>query len=170
MKLLNFSIDQGIYLHIAGQIFDLHNAFTLENYSYDVRKRAFTLDLKGKVYWNEAAFTNEITIDLNLIFDQVNFVRLQETPAATDERLRAIDPTSSFKYLEARLASIQTIDEIVGQAQWPIVEVEGLFRTDEIAEEDWHNYLVIDFHFGASILISAETVKTFFYQRNTEDA
>jgi hypothetical protein len=47
-------------------------------------------------------------------------------------------------------------------------QVEDLFRTDEIEERDWHNYMIIEFHFGASMLVSAETVSAFFTQRNTE--
>ena len=154
MKLLNFSIDQQVYLQSAGQTFDLHNAFTLRGYSYDTGKRAFTLNLQGKIYWSGTP----LTTDLNIVFEQVCFLRIQEPGKGAEGSM---------------LAAIRMVDEMVDESR-PYnpsnlaIQIEELFRTDEIEERDWHNHMIIEFHFGASMLVSAETVSAFFTQRNTE--
>jgi hypothetical protein len=95
---------------------------------------------------------------LNIVFEQVRLLRIQEPGKGAEG---------------AMLAAIRLVSEMVDKfADYNpsnlAIQVEDLFSTDEIAERDWHNHMIIEFHFGTSILVSAETVSAFFTQRNTE--
>ncbi len=152
MKFLNFSIEEEINIKVANQSFDLHNEFKLMGYNYHTQNKVFELIFQGFVSWEMAEATNLLMTDLKIIFRQVEFLRIQDSPVHEDN---------------VCFNKMQFVNEIVGQLPETIIQLENLFSTDEIEECDWEKYLYIDFIWGVSILISSETVEAKFNQFNS---
>lgn len=98
-----------------------------------------------------AEVTNLLMTDFKIIFRQVEFLRIQDSPSHEDH---------------VCFNKMQFVNEIVGELPETIIQLENLFSTDEIAQLDWEKYLYIDFIWGVSILISSETVEVKFNQFN----
>ncbi|WP_017653045.1 hypothetical protein [Fortiea contorta] len=152
MKLLNFSIDKVINIKTANQTFDLHNQFKLQGYNSNTLERVFELIFKGFVCWGMEEVNNLVTTDFKIIFRNVNFLRIQDTP---------------FHEENVCFNQMQFVDEMIGEFPEPVIQVENLFSTDELESFDWKKYMYISFTWGVAILISSETVEVQFKQSNS---
>ncbi len=154
MRLVNFTIEApSSHVRAGGQVFDLHNAL-LQGYHYATKQQRLTLDFQSRRYQPD---TNIVTTDLHLVFDQVFFLRLQQTPSAE------YDPALvSMEFLNAMASA--------WQGSTMEVQVANLFSTVEIDELGVQEALFISFWGGPDLLIGAATATLFFAQANTIEA
>lgn len=152
MKILNFSIDKVIKFKVAEQTFDLHNHFKLEGYNHNTKNRVFELSLKGWISHFSTEVANQVTTDLKIIFRQVKFLNIQDSPFHEDN---------------VCFNRMQFVDEVKDLIPELIEQVENLFTTDEVEPFDWKDCMYIDFTWGVAILISSETVEVKYSQTNS---
>jgi hypothetical protein len=149
MNFLNFSI-KDIYLETAGQVFDLHNHFTLQKYTQNTRDRVFEIFLSGQVrHCSDNHADTQITTDLKITFRNVSSIMIQDTP---------IDTTNVC------FEGMQFVNAMIHQ---PTIVYQLAEKADEKSpsvEIDWGEYLYIDFIWGVEMVISSETVEVSFHQ------
>lgn len=149
MKFLNFRID-GTRLESAYHRFELHDQFTLHGYHYDTQQRRLEIVLNGLVGWPQAAVAHWLSTELTLIFRQVTFLRIQDTP---------------FDETNVCLLQMQFIHALVQQPEL-VTQIERLCVPHEIEPIHWREHLYIAFHWGVEMVIAAETVEAQFHQWN----
>ena len=152
MKLLNFRID-GTRLESGYHSFALHDQFTLLNYHYYTQQRRFEIVMQGLVGWPTTEVNHWLNTELTLIFRNVTFLRIQETP---------------FDEQHTCLLKMQFVHELLDQPAL-VIQIDQLFRSDEIDPGQWPNYLYVCFHSSPEMLIAAETVEVRFHQWNHFD-
>ncbi|HEY9738439.1 MAG TPA: hypothetical protein V6D06_19230 [Trichocoleus sp.] len=159
MKLLNFRINS-ILLEVEGCTFDLHNCFRLAGYSYDSRNRIFELTFEGD--FCPFGTDNPIQEPLKMIFRQVSFLHIKDT---------SIDETNiCFGRMDVgrdREDIIYSIPEEFAEARPHHIVSSGgdnTFSEEPVAGFDWRNSAYIDFTWGVTILITAETAEVSFEQ------
>jgi hypothetical protein len=147
MKLLNFHI-KATAVELAEQIFELHN-FDLQSYTYDTKKRIFKLQLRGNMSEASPAGFHEVITDLQIIFRDVTFLRIQDSP---------------YEDQYFCLVGMEFVNEILARTSKPnlLVQVDNLFDSDEFPVAEWPNYLLINFIGGVDILIAAATAEVSF--------
>jgi len=149
MQFLNFHMD-GTHLVTAYHNFALHDQFTLQGYQYDTPQRRLEIVLKGLVGWPQATVTQWLSTELTLIFRQVTFLRLQETP---------------FDEANVCLLQMQFIHQLVQQPEL-VSQIERLCVPHEIEPIQWRDHLYLAFHWGVELVLAAATAEVQFHQRN----
>jgi hypothetical protein len=159
MNFLNFSI-KDIYLETAGQVFDLHNHFTLQKYTQNSRNRVFEIFLSSQISHCSDNADTQVATDLKITFRNTSSIMIQDKPIAgpinsTDD---ATDETNicfqGMKFVNAMTYQPTIVCQLAEKADEKIPSVEI----------DWGEYLYIDFIWGVEMVISSETVEVSFHQ------
>ena len=148
MKLLNFRIDHN-NLEAGGQVFDLHNHFTLQGYAYDTGNRVFELKFRGQTYHGSTPVGTQVTTDLRFTFRNVSRLHVQDLP---------FDQTNVCFLTMEHVSEMAVPPRLVEWLEEESVGSEGEAPLDRSA------CMYIDFIWGVEILIAAETVEATFQQ------
>ncbi len=158
-EFLNFYIES-IYLHFGGQIFDLHNHFKLQGYTYKTQKRIFELAFYGDIRYCSQNADNKVKADLKFIFRNVSFLRIQD---------ESLDETNVCFEKIRRVGSMNPKPEIALQVEQEMIErnavsPDGKYNEESTSGIDWNKYFYLNFVWGVDILIAAETVEASLHQ------
>ena len=189
MRLLNFRVLDSITIKAENQEINLHNCVLIK-YAFNVPDNIFSIFLDGCYYYELSeevdgkelpVTTSSARTEINLIFKNIRFLRIQELPPTkkgllglmkenclnsieiiTPETLKKKE-TQEQEYFSKNVLTEERAEgkaeEKYCQQESTVYQVGNLFTHDELDAIDASAFMQINFIYTGEILISAETVE-----------